>query len=57
MAPELLLLERAQLLGLTAQEMTVLIGGMRVLGMNYQGKKRRRFSLTVLAHSALISFA
>lgn len=33
--PEELLLDRAQLMGLTAQEMTVLIGGMRVLGANY----------------------
>jgi catalase-peroxidase len=33
--PEELLLDRAQLLGLTASEMTVLIGGMRVLGTNY----------------------
>lgn len=33
--PEELLLDRAQLLGLTAPEMTVLIGGMRVLGTNH----------------------
>jgi catalase-peroxidase len=33
--PEELLLDRAQLMDLTAQEMTVLIGGMRVLGANY----------------------
>ncbi|MDY6976740.1 MAG: catalase/peroxidase HPI [Pseudomonadota bacterium] len=33
--PEELLLDKAQLLGLTAAEMTVLIGGMRVLGTNY----------------------
>ncbi|MDZ4299272.1 MAG: catalase/peroxidase HPI [Moraxellaceae bacterium] len=32
---EELLLDRAQLLGLTAAEMTVLIGGMRVLGTNH----------------------
>lgn len=32
---EELLLDRAQLLTLTAPEMTVLIGGMRVLGANY----------------------
>jgi catalase-peroxidase len=32
---EELLLDRAQLLGLTAPEMTVLIGGMRVLGANH----------------------
>ncbi|TDR53309.1 catalase-peroxidase [Halomonas ventosae] len=33
--PEEMLLDRAQLLGLTAPEMTVLIGGMRVLGTNH----------------------
>jgi len=32
-----LLLDRTQLLGLTAPEMTVLVGGMRVLGTNYGG--------------------
>ncbi|CAH0530103.1 catalase/peroxidase HPI [Vibrio hippocampi] len=32
---EELLLERTQLLGLSAVEMTVLVGGMRVLGTNY----------------------
>ncbi|MFY0989812.1 catalase/peroxidase HPI [Halomonas sp. C05BenzN] len=35
--PEEMLLDRAQLLGLTAPEMTVLIGGMRVLGTNHGG--------------------
>lgn len=34
-SPEELLLDRAQLMGLTAYEMTVLIGGMRMLGTNY----------------------
>lgn len=34
---EELLLDRTQLMGLTAPEMTVLIGGMRVLGTNYGG--------------------
>jgi catalase-peroxidase len=34
---EELMLDRAQLMGLTAPEMTVLIGGMRVLGTNYGG--------------------
>ena len=33
--PEKLLIDRAQLLGLTAPEMTVLLGGLRVLGNNY----------------------
>ncbi|EGR1696633.1 catalase/peroxidase HPI [Vibrio parahaemolyticus] len=37
--PEELLLDRAQLMGLTAPEMTVLIGGLRVLGSNYGGSK------------------
>ena len=32
--PEEMLLDRAQLLGLTACEMTVLVGGMRVLGIS-----------------------
>lgn len=35
--PEEMLLDRAQLLGLTAPEMTVLVGGLRVLGANYAG--------------------
>ena len=34
-SPEELLLDRAQLMGLTGPEMTVLIGGMRVLGTNH----------------------
>ncbi|GIU44738.1 catalase-peroxidase [Shewanella sairae] len=34
---EELMLDQTQLLGLTAQEMTVLLGGMRVLGTNYAG--------------------
>jgi catalase-peroxidase len=34
LAPETLLLDRANLLGLTAPEMTVLIGGLRALGAN-----------------------
>ncbi|MDP5293471.1 catalase/peroxidase HPI [Oceanimonas sp. CHS3-5] len=33
--PEELMLDRTQLLGLTAPEMTVLVGGMRVLGANH----------------------
>ena len=35
--PEELLLDRTQLMGLTAAEMTVLVGGMRVLGTNHGG--------------------
>lgn len=37
--PEELLLDRTQLMGLTAPEMTVLVGGLRVLGANYGGSK------------------
>jgi catalase-peroxidase len=37
--PEEMLLDRAQLMGLTATEMTVLLGGMRVLGTNHGGTK------------------
>jgi catalase-peroxidase len=36
-SPEELLLDRTQLMGLTAPEMTVLVGGMRVLGTNHGG--------------------
>jgi len=35
--PEEMMLDRAQLLGLTGPEMTVLIGGMRVMGTNHNG--------------------
>ena len=42
--PEELLLDRTQLLGLTAQEMTALIGGMRVLGTNYGNTKHGVFT-------------
>ena len=42
--PEELLLDRSQLMGLTAQEMTVLIGGMRVLGTNHGGTKHGVFT-------------
>jgi catalase-peroxidase len=37
--PEELMLDRTQLMGLTAPEATVLIGGMRVMGTNYAGTK------------------
>jgi catalase-peroxidase len=36
-SPEELMLDRTQLMGLTAHEMTVLVGGMRVLGTNHGG--------------------
>lgn len=35
--PEELLLDRAQLMGLSAPEMTVLLGGLRVIGANHGG--------------------
>ncbi len=41
---EELLLDRAQLLTLTAPEMTVLLGGMRVLGANYGDSKHGVFT-------------
>ncbi|HRP67743.1 MAG TPA: catalase/peroxidase HPI [Thauera sp.] len=42
--PEEMLLDRAQLLGLTAPEMTVLIGGLRVLGANHGGSQHGVFT-------------
>jgi catalase-peroxidase len=41
---EELLLDRAQLMGLTAHEMTVLVGGMRVLGANHGGSAHGVFT-------------
>jgi catalase-peroxidase len=41
---EELLLDRTQLMGLTAPEMTVLVGGMRVLGTGHGGSKHGVFS-------------
>jgi catalase-peroxidase len=46
-SPEELLLDKAQLLGLTAPEMTVLIGGMRVLGTNYAGASHGVFTKNI----------
>jgi len=43
---EELLLDKAQLLTLTAPEMTVLVGGMRALNTNYDGSKHGVFSTT-----------
>ena len=50
-SPEELLIDKAQLLTLTAPEMTVLVGGLRVLGANHGRSKhgvftRRRETLT-----------
>ncbi len=41
---EHLLIERARLLGVTAPEMTVLVGGLRALGANHGGSKHGVFS-------------
>ncbi len=41
---EELLVDKANLLGLTAPEMTVLVGGLRVLGANYDGSKHGVFT-------------
>ena len=42
--PEEMLLNRAQLMGLTAPEMTVLVGGLRVLGANHGGSAHGVFT-------------
>ena len=41
---EEMMLDRTQLMGLTANEMTVLVGGMRVLGTNHGGTKHGVFT-------------
>ncbi|SCM66938.1 catalase/peroxidase HPI [Donghicola eburneus] len=41
---EEMMLDRTQLLGLTAHEMTVLVGGMRAMGTNYGGTKHGVFT-------------
>lgn len=43
-SPEEMMLDRTQLMGLTAPEMTVLVGGMRVLGTNHGGTKHGVFT-------------
>ena len=43
-SPEELLLDRAQLMGLSAPEMTALIGGMRVMGTNHGGTEHGIFT-------------
>ncbi|PJD95432.1 MAG: catalase/peroxidase HPI [Legionella sp.] len=42
--PEQLMIEQTQLMGLSALEMTVLIGGMRAIGANYEGRKQGVFT-------------
>ncbi len=49
--PEQLMLDKTQLLGLTAPEMTVLVGGMRVLGTNYANTKHGVFT----AHEGVLN--
>lgn len=43
-SPEEMLIDKAQLLTLTAPELTVLVGGMRVLNTNYDGSKHGVFT-------------
>ena len=43
-SPEEIMLDRAQLMGLTAPEMTCLVGGMRMLGTNHGGTKHGVFT-------------
>ena len=47
---ESLLIDKAQQLTLTAPEMTALVGGMRVLGANFDGRQKTASSLTALAY-------
>ena len=42
--PEELMLDRTQLMGLTAHEMTALVGGLRVIGANHAGSKHGVFT-------------
>jgi len=44
MAPEEAMVDRAQLLNLTPPQMTVLLGGLRVLGANHRGSKHGVFT-------------
>ena len=45
--PEEMLLDRAQLMGLTASEMSVLVGGLRVIGANHGGSTAGVFTTQV----------
>jgi catalase-peroxidase len=42
--PEEMMLDRSQLMGLTAPEMALLVGGMRVIGTNHGGTKHGVFT-------------
>ena len=55
--PEELLLDRSQLMGLSAHEMTALLGGMRVLGTNHAGSKHGVFTdrLGVLSNDFFVN--
>lgn len=55
--PEEMLLDRAQLMRLTAPEMTVLLGGMRMLGTNYGGTAHGVFTdkLGVLSNDFFVN--
>lgn len=46
-SPEEMLVDKSQLLTLTATEMTVLVGGLRVLGANYDGSNHGVFTQSV----------
>ena len=50
-SPEELLLDRAQLMGLTASQMLVMLGGLRVIGANFGGSKNGVFTDNVGALS------
>ena len=50
-SPEELMLDRAQLMGLTAPEMTCLVGGLRVMGTNHGGTAHGVFTAQVGALS------
>jgi catalase-peroxidase len=50
-SPEELLLDRAHLMGLTASQMLVLLGGLRVIGANFGGSKNGVFTDNVGALS------
>jgi catalase-peroxidase len=56
---EYLLVDKANLLGLSAPEMTVLVGGLRVLGTNWDGSKHGVFTDTpgVLTNDFFVTLA
>ena len=54
-SPEEMLLDRAQLLDLTASEMTVLIAGMRSLGISYEGHGILTENIEILSNDFLVN--